>query len=71
MEKRKHFWNGRWGRLARRDVLMFEDAGFWRVEDRTGGAEGRSRWAEFDDEEAAVNHVSGLVVGMDEWRELL
>ena len=71
MEKRKHYWNGRWGRLARRDVLMFEDAGAWMVEDRTGGAEGRSRFLEFDHEDAALDHVRDLIAGAEQWRELL
>jgi len=70
MDKRKHYWNGRWGRLARHDVLLYEDGGQWVVEDRKGGAEGRSRWAEFDQEEGAFNHVRDLLAGGDEWREL-
>jgi hypothetical protein len=70
MEKRKHYWNGRWGRLARHDVLLFEDAGRWSVEHRIGGTEGRSAWAEFDDEDAALDHVRDLLAGTDDWREL-
>ena len=70
MEKRKHYWNGRWGRLARHDVLLFEDAGQWMVESRVGGTEGRSTWAEFADEDAALDHVRDLLAGTDEWREL-
>ena len=54
MDKRKHYWNGRWGRLARHDLMIYEDAGLWRVEHRTGGVEGRSRWDEFEDEDAAL-----------------
>ena len=48
MEKRKHYWNGRWGRLARHDVLLYEDGGQWTVEHRIGGVEGRCAVAEFD-----------------------
>jgi len=36
VERRKHFWNGRWGRIARLDILIFEDAGRWLVEAREG-----------------------------------
>jgi len=43
MEQRKHWWNGRWGKLARQEVLIFNDGDTWRVEAREGGAEGRSR----------------------------
>jgi hypothetical protein len=70
MEKRRHYWNGRWGRLARRDILVFEDGGQWRVEVRTGGADGRSRWHEFDQEDEALDLVRDLIAGADEWREL-
>ena len=42
VERRKHYWNSRWGRLARMDILVYEDAGTWMVEAR----EGRSGWQE-------------------------
>ena len=70
MEKRKHYWNGRWGRLARHDVLLYEDGGQWVIEDRIGGADGRSRWSEFDREETALDRVRDLLGGGSEWREL-
>ncbi len=71
MEKRKHYWNGRWGRLARLDVLLYEDGGLWRVERRTGGVEGRSEWSEFNDADRALDRVRDLLQGSDDWRELL
>jgi hypothetical protein len=70
MEKRRHYWNGSWGRLARHDVLLYEDGGRWLVEDRLGGAEGRSRWIPRDDEDAALDVVRALLSGVDDWREL-
>jgi hypothetical protein len=70
MEKRKHYWNGRWGRLARHDVLMFEDGGRWLVESRIGGTEGRSTWAEFEDPDPALDHTRDLLIGDAHWREL-
>ncbi|MBX6749668.1 MAG: hypothetical protein IRY85_08340 [Micromonosporaceae bacterium] len=70
MEKRKHFWNGRWGRLARVDIVLYEDAGRWIVEERTGGVEGRSVMAEFDHEDAALDRVRDLLAGTEDWREL-
>jgi hypothetical protein len=70
VEKRKHYWNGRWGRLARRDILLFEDAGLWRIEDRIGGAEGQSRWSEHDQEDAALDQLRDLLAGAEEWREI-
>jgi hypothetical protein len=70
MEKRKHYWNGRWGRLARVDVLLYEDGGRWLVEERTGGVEGRSVMEEFDQEDAALDRVRDLLAGTEDWREL-
>jgi hypothetical protein len=70
MEQRKHFWNGRWGRLARRDLYLREDAGIWVIEDREGGADGRGRYYEHHDEDAALDHVRDLLAMGDGWREL-
>ena len=70
MEKRAHYWNGRWGRLARVDVVLHEDAGRWVVEHRVGGVEGRVTMAEFTGEEAARDRVRDLLAGGDDWREL-
>jgi hypothetical protein len=70
MDKRKHYWNGRWGRLARHDVLLYEDGGQWMVEHRIGGAEGRSLWSEFSLEDAAIDRVRDLLAGSEDWREL-
>lgn len=70
MEKRRHYWNGRWGRLARTDVVLYEDAGRWIVEHRSGGSEGSSTMIEFDSEEAALDRVRDLLAGAGDWREL-
>ncbi|MEQ4304787.1 hypothetical protein ABNF97_25975 [Plantactinospora sp. B6F1] len=70
MEQRKHWWNGKWGRLARRDVYLRADADQWHVEQRAGGAEGISRFYEFDSEDAAYDVVRTLLAGPDSWREL-
>jgi hypothetical protein len=70
MEKRRHYWNGLWGRLARIDIVVFEDAGTWVVEHRVGGVEGRVTVTEFDSEEAALERVRALMADGDDWREL-
>ena len=72
MERRKHYWNGKWGRLARMDILVFEDAGAWLIEARSGGADGRSRWFQASDADAALDRVRDLITlsKMDSWREL-
>ncbi|MFV2087988.1 hypothetical protein [Micromonospora sp. LOL_021] len=70
VEQRKHWWNGSWGRLARRDVFLRADADRWFVEARVGGAEGRSRFTEYDTEESAYDAVRRLVDGPGTWREV-
>ncbi len=72
MERRKHYWNSRWGHLARLDILVYEDAGTWTVEAREGGADGKGRWFELPDEDTALDFVRDLVSasGFDGWREL-
>ena len=72
MERRKHYWNGKWGRLARMDILVFEDAGAWLIEARTGGTDGTSRWFQTTDEDAALDRVRDLITmsTVDSWREL-
>ena len=51
------WWNGRFGRLARRDVRLSETGGRWRVEVSEGGVEGRSASWEYDTEAAARAQV--------------
>jgi hypothetical protein len=70
MEQRKHWWNGKWGRLARRDVYLRADADQWFVEQRAGGAEGVSRFYEFDGEDEAYEAVRLMLDGPDDWRQL-
>lgn len=70
VERRKHWWNGNWGRLARRDLYLFEDGGRWLVEARRGGAEGQSRRFECADEEAALECLRGLMAEGERWSEI-
>jgi hypothetical protein len=70
MEQRKHYWNGRWGSLARHDVFLREDAGVWVIEDREGGPDGRSRYYEHHEEDAALEQLRVLMAKGDGWREL-
>lgn len=72
MERRKHYWNSRWGRLTRMDIFVSEDAGTWWVEAREGDADGMSRWFELPNEDLALNCVRDLITAsnMDGWREL-
>ncbi|GAA4692087.1 hypothetical protein [Phytohabitans rumicis] len=70
MEQRKHWWNGKWGRIARKDVFLRNDADQWYVEQRAGGAEGISRFYEYDSEDEAYDAIRALLDGPDEWRPL-
>lgn len=70
MERLGHWWNGSWGRLARRDVFLYRDGGRWIVQAREGGADGRSAWREHSSESAARDHVARLLSPGDGWREL-
>jgi hypothetical protein len=70
MEQRKHWWNGKWGRLARRDVYLRADADQWFVEQPAGGAEGVSRFYEFVSEDEAYEAVRLMLDGPDDWRQL-
>jgi hypothetical protein len=70
MEKRSHYWNGRWGRLARVDILLYSDGDRWVVEHRIGGLEGRSTMIEYEREDVALDRVRDLLAGTDDWRQL-
>jgi hypothetical protein len=72
--RRRHWWNGKWGRLARRDVLLYldDETQKWSVEAREGGVEGHSRWWELNCEPDALQLIDGLTEAtvVDNWREL-
>ena len=40
------------------------------VESREGGADGRGRWYEYGDEDAATECVRGLLADSPHWRQL-
>jgi hypothetical protein len=72
VERRRHLWNQKWGRLSRRDIVVREDGGTWWVEAREGGAAGRTRVFELPDEDTALDCVRDLVTasGQDGWKDL-
>ncbi len=70
MEQRKHWWNGKWGRIARKDVFLRVNGDIWHVEARAGGAEGVSQFFEYDSEDAALETVRAMLTGPGTWREL-
>ena len=70
MEQRKHWWNGKWGRIARKDVFLRVNGDTWHVEARAGGADGVSRFYEFGGEDEALESVRAMLNGPGTWREL-
>jgi hypothetical protein len=64
------WWNGRWGRLARRDIKIFTDGKSWSVEDLQGGVEGRLRAVDGLTDEQARTMAEDLMAGGDGWRDM-
>ncbi len=70
MEQRRHWWNGKWGRLARQDIYLWTDADTWWVEVHEGGRAGVPRRSEFGDEDLALDVVRALLARDEDWREI-
>jgi hypothetical protein len=70
VEQRRHWWNGRWGNLARQDIYLRTDADTWWVEVRKGGADRVSRRWELGDEDQALDVVRALLTRDEDWREI-
>jgi hypothetical protein len=68
----RHWWNGQWGRLGRRDVYIRSDNGrVFEVEVRQGGAEGRAWLALFDTlDDAEAEADKHLHHEQDTWRDV-
>jgi hypothetical protein len=69
METVGKWWNGTWGRLARRDVFLRVGT-LWEVEAREGGADGRSRIWRFLSEEEARAFAERCMTRPGKWRDL-
>jgi hypothetical protein len=72
VERRKHWWNGRFANRARRDVYMWRNDGHWHVEASRGALDRRCRRFAFDNELAALSKVDVICgsQGGDGWREV-
>lgn len=65
------WWNGAWGRIARRDIWLLSDGRLWRVRGRVGGDGGREVCYEFEDEDLARGMVSRMMASSTgTWRDL-
>jgi hypothetical protein len=74
-QRRAHWWNGKWGRIARRDLYVNEDdrSGVWFVIARDGGADGQERRWTFYCEQDAIALAERLMEDpdpIDDWRRL-
>jgi hypothetical protein len=70
MERVRWWFNGRWGHLARRDMIIWTRDGRYAIEARYGGTEGRSRWLKCADLGQAEDVANNLMEDSDGWREL-
>jgi len=70
----KHFWNGRFGRLARRDIYIRQvHDGVYEVEVRHGGSDGQSALAPHPTSEtalAAAQEVMSADAVLSQWRDI-
>jgi len=66
----RHWWNGSWGRLDRRDVFVRTDGEHWMVEARLGGPDGRSAIRPCVDEIAALRLARHWLGDPAGWTEL-
>lgn len=66
----RHWWNGRWGSVQRRDVYLRTADDQYVVEAREGGAAGTSRRWQPPTEEHALQLVDELLNDQHGWREL-
>ena len=73
MEPRGRWWNGRFGRMVRRDIWLLTDGSTWRVEARTGDADSGKWHHDYADERQARGVIAGMIErtgGPAEWRDL-
>ena len=69
------YWNGTFGRMARRDIWLTAGADGWYVRAREGGEDGKEiPERTFADEEQARNFVRRLMVSspgqVDNWKDI-
>jgi hypothetical protein len=73
VELRGRWWNGRFGRLARRDIWLRSDGTTWRVEARAGDGDSRKWEHDYVDEHearAVIAEMMDRTGGPAGWRDL-
>lgn len=68
----EHWWNGAWGKMARRDVWLRSGVGDWTVEICMGGLDSGTRreWRYPHEDAARAQLRRCLDTGGTEWRSL-
>ncbi|WP_123809803.1 hypothetical protein [Micromonospora globispora] len=71
MKVRGRWWNGAWGRMARRDIWLVFNGRLWRVRGRLGGDGGQEVSYDFPDEASARSMVDRMMkTSAGTWRDL-
>jgi hypothetical protein len=65
------WWNGRWGRVARRDIKIYTDGDRWWLDDMRGGVEGTVRTTRDLDQTTAIELATSLMDGSDGWQDMI
>lgn len=67
----EHWWNQKWGRLARRDVWLRRDGEEWVVQARQGDGDSRVWSRAYEVEADARAMLAGLLErGSEQWTDL-
>jgi hypothetical protein len=73
VEVRGRWWNGRYGRMARRDIWLLTNGMVWRVQARTGDADIDKWQHDYISEGDARAVIAGMIDrtgGPSGWRDL-
>jgi hypothetical protein len=64
------WWNGKWGRLARRDVEIHYTPESWSVIARLGGAEGKAHQYPAASKQDAEQTAARFMKTQERWRQM-
>lgn len=71
MEAQRVWWNRKWGKITRRDVLIYYRPEQWLIVAREGGPEGKAKKVEAASEAEALQIAEEFRrLGGGDWREL-
>lgn len=73
MDLVQRLWNGRWGKLARRDIWLYTDGARWFLRARQGDGDSKVWTHDYTTEDEARTVVEGMIArtgGTGEWRDI-